>query len=74
MVTLPGRVTFAYLGYPVKPSVTQSRCEHLYQLMPTSCILSILVYPQLHYLLAYHMGLSQVHCNYLCVGLLQEDS
>ena len=38
--------------------------------MPTSSILSILVYSQSGYLLVYHMGLSLVHCSYLSVGSL----
>ena len=45
--------------------------RHLYQLMSTVSILSILVYTQSGYLLVYHMGLSLVHCSYLSIGSLQ---
>jgi len=39
--------------------------------MSTGSILTILVYPQSGYLLAYHMGLSLFHCSYRCIGSLQ---
>jgi len=70
-VTLPSRVTLVSLGYPVKPYVTMSLCRHLYQLMSTVGILSILVYRQYGYHTVYHTGLSLVNCSYLSVGSLQ---
>jgi len=72
-VTLPSRVTLAYLGYPVEPYVTKSLCRHLYQLMSTGSILSILAYPQYGYHLVCHTGLSLVHCSYLSVGSLHHS-
>ena len=39
--------------------------------MSTSCIQSIMVYPQSGYLLVYHMGLSLFRYSYLSVELLQ---
>ena len=71
-VTLPSRVTLAYLGYPVQPYVTKSLCRHLYQLISTGSILSILAYPQYSYHSVCHTGLSLVHCSYLSVGSLQK--
>jgi len=42
--------------------------------MSTVSILSILVYPQPGYLLVYHIGLSLVHCSYLSIGLLPNET
>jgi len=53
--------------------VTKSLCRHLYQLMSTSSILSILVYHQSGYHLVYHTGLSLVRCSYLSVESLHYD-
>ena len=63
-------------GFPVLPYMTKSHqvCRPLYQLMPTSSIQSILVYPQSGYLLVFYMGLSLVPWSYLSVVSLQPEA
>jgi len=66
MRTYPPKVT---LSSPMSPGPF----VHLYQLMSTGSILSILAYPQYGYHIVYHSGLSLVHCSYLSVGSLHQQ-
>jgi len=50
-----------------------SLCRHLYQLMSTASILSILLYPHSRYRFVYHVGLTLVHYSYLSIGSLHDE-